>query len=228
MQRKGHSVCDGVFFIYLNTYNIKGQNTELYSKCRVHLIRRKRTKTLCKLIIYSWNKWNADGRLWESLRRRLHGFTPWTSTPVGTWGTAAGPAASSATSGCSACGNSGSTDPRPAGSRLLALCLQNIAQHYNSHWRVRKEFHPHEILDLKCCIINITVPCINGMKIFYLYWMNCLLTMFRWTYWNQHYLLLLDHLHVLSCICWVSFKTTITILRWFILFGGGMPQTMHL
>lgn len=55
----------------------------------------------------------------------LLSFTLWTSTPVCTWGTAAAPAASSAISRCSACGNNGSTDPRPAGSRLQALYLQN-------------------------------------------------------------------------------------------------------
>lgn len=53
-----------------------------------------------------------------------HTLILWTSTPVGTWGTAVGPAASSAISRCSACGNSGNTDPRPAGSRPQALYLQ--------------------------------------------------------------------------------------------------------
>lgn len=51
-------------------------------------------------------------------------LTLWTSTPVGTWDTAVGPAASWATSRCSACENSESTDPRPAGSRRQAPYLQ--------------------------------------------------------------------------------------------------------
>lgn len=50
-------------------------------------------------------------------------ITLWTSTPVCTWDTAAAPAGSLATSRYSACGNSGNTDPRPAGSHPQALYL---------------------------------------------------------------------------------------------------------
>lgn len=74
-----------------------------------------------KNFIYSWqqNKFLGGSSLCANKE-----FILWTSTPVDTWDTAAGPAASSAISRCSACGNSESTDPRPAGSRPQALYLQ--------------------------------------------------------------------------------------------------------
>lgn len=70
---------------------------------------------------FTWSKKKMKRFLWS-----VHLFSPdtvtlWTSIPDDTWGTAAGPAGSSATSGCSACGNSESTDPRPAGSHLQEL-----------------------------------------------------------------------------------------------------------
>lgn len=80
-------------------------------------------KNIYLQLIEKWNPPWGGLSLWVS-GGRLHRIILWTSTPVDTWGTAAGPAASSAISRCSACGNSGSTDPRPAGSHPQALYLQ--------------------------------------------------------------------------------------------------------
>lgn len=90
------------------------------------LYQKDKYKTIIHIYMNTIYTAETEGTL-ESLQvqQRHLCVTLWTSTPVDTWDTVAAPAVSSATLRCSACGNSGNTDPTRADSRLQALCLKN-------------------------------------------------------------------------------------------------------